>query len=176
MRSLVRACILASCLVPVTASAVTVLSRSVLADPFTNTLHFSITFSAAPDFYTVDGAGRQKDEFQFFVRYGTSDPPFSPYGNPQVLVRSGEVHTTGQLTVVDAQPYGAGPGGWGPIRGTTPFNLSGQTVTFSMPWSLLGDADGHFQYVLLVVSFGGTTSPVNPSSVPSPRPRRPGVG
>src|SRR5262249_29360996 len=155
--SFVRFCILAVCIVPASASAITVTSRSVLADPFTNTLYFSVTFSGVPDFHTVDGVGRQKDEFQFFVRYGTADPPLLPSSHPQALVRSGEVHTTNQLTVVDAQPFGQGPGGWGPIRGTTPYSLTGQTVTFSMPWSMLGDADGHFQYVLLVVNFGATT-------------------
>lgn len=141
------------------ATALTIASQAVEYRPLQRVFHFTLTFSGVPDFFTVDEAGRPKDEFQFYLTWQLhpTNPSFA-MREPDVLVRGGEIRTAGGIPIRDsAGEGGEGSGGWGPIRGIVAYELSGQTVTFDVPRGIIGDDDGRVAYGLLVCEYGGET-------------------
>jgi hypothetical protein len=151
--------IFAILLAPAAAPALQIVSHVEHYDAPSQTFHFSITFSGPPDFFTVDQYGRTKDAFQYWITWALhiSDPLY-PLGTPDVLVRGVEINTAGGIPIRDRSGEG-GPnsGGWGPIRGIVPYQLSGPTITFDVPQAMLGDPDGKFSYYLGVFVYGATT-------------------
>lgn len=143
---------------PAMARALTLFGHVEHYDAATDAFEFTIHFSGPPDFMTADSFGRPRDSFQYWIVYPIDRDPFLPYITPDVLVRGDEIRFGGGIPIRDRTVDG-GPnsGGWGPIRGTVPFVLSGSTLTFTVPRSVLGDPDGRFAYYLGVFSFGGTT-------------------
>ncbi len=122
-------------------------------DPLTLRTSFSITFSSPPDFFTVDGFGRARDLFQYWIDFS---PPYA-FNSIQVIIRSAEIHQTGKLSVCEAAGSG-GPGGWGPVRGEADYQLVGNTLTFEFPLQVIGDPDGTFWYELQSYFYGGTVT------------------
>jgi hypothetical protein len=124
------------------------------------TFEFVITFSAPPDFNTVDGLGRRKDDFQYWITWDLHPlDPLYPWIHPNVLVRL-STQEPGSIAVCNASGGSSDPdctGGWGSRRGTVPFSLTGSVITFVLPRDVLGDPDGVFQYFLGVSSYGGFT-------------------
>jgi hypothetical protein len=58
----------------------------------------------------------------------------------------------------DGPPDDSDPqsGGWGSVRGSVPYSLSGETLTLSVPADVL-NVQGTFAYSLLLTSFGAAT-------------------
>ncbi len=138
-------------------------SESAVFDPLSNRIDFTITFDRSPDFYTVDSFGRQADAFQYWIFYDNN--PFQPPANPflDALIRGGEIFVAGDLRIRDSRPPAVGDpyyGGWGEIRATVPFVLSGTTISFSADLVDIGDSDGQFAYRLETYEFGATRDTV----------------
>jgi len=118
---------------------------------------FTLTFNRTPDFLTVDSFNRQADAFQFYIGTSTN----IPIGNAPLasLVRGGEIHVAGDIPIRDQSPPSGDPnsGGWGPIRGSVSYSLTGQTLTFSVPASLL-NVSSPFGYELLLTTYGATSA------------------
>jgi hypothetical protein len=99
--------------------------------------------------------GRQKDSFQYFVDSRVNGNVFSP-NSDLTIVRADEIHAADALRIRDSLGDDPGPtsGGWGPIRATVPFTVSGDTVRFTASWEALGQTSTHFQYGLESYEFG----------------------
>jgi hypothetical protein len=119
-------------------------SQSALFDPTIPDpdINFRITFNQAPDFFTVDAFGREENDFQ--------------YATPESIIRGPEIYITGNTVRIrslgppDPDPVS---GGWGPVIATIPFNLSGDTITFSAPFDLFSNSP-IFTYQLQADTFG----------------------
>lgn len=132
-----------------------IVSDSLEFDSTNRTTTFTVRFDRAPDFVTTDLYGRQKDSFQYFVDSQVKGNLFAP--NPDVtIVRAEEIHAADALRIRDSvgDDTGATSGGWGPIRATVPFTVSGDTVQFTASWDALGQAGTHFRYGLESYEFG----------------------
>ena len=120
---------------------------------------FTLQFNRAPDFFTCDEFGRQADAFQFYIATTTNIPIFFPPRPYASLIRGGEIHLgDGIIIRNDGPPDDSDPnsGGWGSVRGSVPYSLSGETLSFSVPADVL-DVQGPFAYSLLLTSFGAAT-------------------
>jgi hypothetical protein len=119
---------------------------------------FCLTFNRAPDFFTVDQYDRPADSFQFYVSTDTNKPnlyPARPYAS---LIRGDEIHVADDIRVRNDSPPDSDPDahGWGSLRGSVPYKLNGQTLTFSIPSSVL-NVSGPFGYTLMLTSYGAST-------------------
>jgi len=120
---------------------------------------FRLVFNRAPDLFSSDQYGRQADAFQFFIATTTNVPIFYPPRPYASLIRGGEIHSSGGVVIRDDGPpadWDTNSGGWGPIRGIRPFDLTGDILTFSIPTDML-NVQGDFAYSLLLTSFGEET-------------------
>ena len=126
---------------------------------------FSLTFNQVPDFFTVDRYGRQAHSFQFYIGRSTNVPRFStrPFAS---LIRGEEIRVANDIRIRNDSP---GPstdpdpnsGGWGSIRGSVPYTLDGQTMTFAVPATVL-NVQGQFGYNFLLFEYGAYVSPQYP--------------
>ena len=147
-------------------------SQSAVFNPATSEVQFTIEFNQPPDFFTLDSFGRQANSFQFFI---VGDPSL-PY--PELydaIIRGDEVHITGNtVRIRNSVPEDPDPasGGWGAIRGSVPFSLDGNVLTFSTPLPLISDhsTDGNFAYQLQSTEFGELTQFVESQSTVLPEP------
>jgi hypothetical protein len=148
-------------LMPFSAMAVTVLASTVTYDEQAQIFDFSITFSGAPDFFTVDSFGRPAVAFQYYIFFNGVHGRLN--ADSDSLVRGSEIHFAGDLRIRDGLKGGSSSdpeaGGWGPLRGAVPFALVGPELSFSAPLAIVGDSDGHFAYRLFTFEFGRTTYP-----------------
>jgi hypothetical protein len=147
-------------------------SESAVFNPATGEVQFTIEFNQHPDFFTLDSVGRQADSFQYFI---VGDPSLPYPENYDAIIRGEEIHITGDtLRIRNSAPPNPDPasGGWGAIRGSVPFSLDGNVLTFSTPLPLISDhsTDGHFAYRLESYVFGGTTRSVVSQSTVVPEP------
>jgi hypothetical protein len=127
---------------------------------------FTLTFNRPPDFLTVDQYGRPADSFQYWVadHPGTAGEAL---GNPDRIIRGDEIHIAGDIRIRYPSPPDPDPaaGGWGAIVGEVPFTLTGSTVEFSVPWSILGTS-GLPALNLVVTQYG--SSVYDTVSIPEP--------
>jgi hypothetical protein len=156
-----------------------IISQDVILKPDSLVADFQLTFNSAPDFFTVDSLGRQADSFQFFINPNASPKPFNiatVSSGAITIVRGEEIHVFDEIPVRDRTPPSPDPsgGGWGPIRGSVPFSISGVSVDFSVPTALLG-ITGKFSFVLQGSNYGalnydyvGTSVPETASSYLAP--------
>lgn len=136
-------------------------------NPVNGIVDFAIVFNQAPDFTTLDSVGRVKNNFQYYVIGDAS------LGYPEeydTIIRGIENPGENEVTIRNVTASG-----FGSIRGKTPFHLSGTTLTFSAPLSLVSkhSTDGIFTYQLDAFEFGGrsqsiTAQSVLPTTVPEP--------
>jgi len=132
----------------------------------TGMAHFALQFDRAPDLFTVDAVSRQADTFQFWTDTVAADPIAStdagvagagPLGTQAVLTAV-DIPSTGKLTYIWPQDPGyTGPrdsGGWGIVEAQGAYVLSGDTVTFDVPLSLLRAPDGKFYYGFETYQYG----------------------
>jgi hypothetical protein len=156
----------------VLAATLTVISESAVVNENTKEVLFTINFNKTPDFLSTDEFGRQADSFQYFIEADGKFPIWrgSPYYSElDAIVRGEEIHVAGTVRFRKALPSSSDPnsGGWGDIRGSVPYNLNGNTVSFSAPPQLLGDSDGFFSYGLEWYEFGASSGFIENKSVSS---------
>lgn len=135
-------------------------SQSVVFDPLTRSVQFTIEFSETPDFLTADEFGRQADSFQYWLN-GRKDVS----SEWESVIRGPELHASGDdlrirnglLGPSDPDPIA---GGWGTVRGLAAFSLVENVFTFATPLSFLSDTnpDGVLDYEFITMEFGHTTS------------------
>jgi hypothetical protein len=149
-------------------------SWSTVNDSSTQTATFEMTFNKSPDFFATDSEGRQADSFQIY----TDINPFGPSdfyhadqcmpGCVKTVIRGEEIHIgSDELPLRRVDPLyvstpGDGSGGWGPKIGEVPFLLRGETLSFTVPWNMLGTPDGKFYYRLETFEFGGLEAQGSP--------------
>jgi hypothetical protein len=154
--------------------AAKIVSHTVLSNPAEASVSFNVLFDESVDLFAVDIGSRQADEFQFYI-----DPEGVPIPGPAVqppgvdiIIRGGEIHIDGDIRIRDRSGQGGpGSGGWGPIRGAVPFELSedSRSLSFTAGFELLGETDGDFTYALQTLEFGETSDIVfGRSAVPEP--------
>jgi hypothetical protein len=154
-------------------------SESAVVNLDAQEVSFTINFNRVPDFFTLDEVGRQADSFQYFIDPSGELPIFRPpsaYSNLSSIIRGEEIHVSGDIRIRDVFSVGASEpnsGGWGKIRGSSPYSLDGTVLKFSAPLQFIGDSDGLFSYRLGLYEFGGWNGLTNENkstiaSVPEP--------
>lgn len=161
-----------------------VVSRTVDVDKAAEVVRFEVVYDRAPDFQTVDAEGRPADSFQFHLDTATGNQGIlgiSPYPW-EAIVRGDEIHLKGDLPVRDhtkSPSSDPASGGWGPVVGSVAYSLSGERMTFDVPFSMLSTPDGVLAHSLEVYRYGtlaerldsapavpGAPAPVHPVPVP----------
>lgn len=145
-------------------------SQNVAINSAEQQAHFTLTFNQAPNFQTTDSDGRQADSFQveFAGSYDGSQTPFYQQDDT-AIVRGEEIHLANAIRV--RSPLGdggSGSGGWGPILTTVPFDVTADTVDFTVPTQNLGWTGGYYQYVVSSYTFGTQTATADVRVVPLP--------
>lgn len=139
----------------------------VIVNQAAGTATFSIDFPHVPNFYSVDAFGRVADSFQIQI---SANPNGSPQINPTTVIRGDEIHYSSAITIRNGSPPSSDPqsGGYGTVRGTVPFSITGTDLTFTTPLSLIGAPTGNFSYYAFTTQSGMTTAAVEGRSVPLP--------
>jgi len=156
-------------------AALMVLSQSAEVNLASNSVLFQIEFNRPPDFFTTDEYGREADSFQYYVDADGGFPIFKGgefyYSNLESIIRGGEIHLGGDVRIRNAfppDPELSSSGGWGTIRGSVPYNLSGNLLSLLVPLPLIGDSDGKFSYQLLWTEYGAMQGYIDAETVPEP--------
>jgi hypothetical protein len=145
--------------------------QSAVADPAREQTTFELTFNRAPDFTTTDALGRPANAFQYFYdAAGESD--FLPSASV-VVIRGTEIRFDDRIPVRNSLNLGdkfhPHAEGWGDDRGEAPFELRDRTLTFTVPWRILGEEDTHFSYDLFALEYGELTNELRfPMLIPLP--------
>lgn len=150
----------------------TFLSESAVFNPSNQEVVFTIVFNQAPDFFTIDSNGRQANSFQYYI---VGDPNLPYPSKFDAIIRGEEIHITSNvIRIRNSPPTDSSPeaGGWGSIRGTVPYKIKGNVLTFSTPLQLISNQsrDGHFDYELESYQFGTSTLNVASQSRVAPQP------
>jgi hypothetical protein len=157
-------------------AALMVLSQSAEVNLDSSSVLFQIEFNREPDFFTTDEYDRQADAFQYFIDADGGFPIFKGtdiyYSNLESLIRGSEIHLGGDVRIRNALPpdpdMSVGWGGWGSIRGSVPYTLSGNVLSLLVPLQLIGDTDGKFSYELMWTEYGGMQGYIQAETVPEP--------
>lgn len=137
-----------------------VTGQSAIFDPATGQVSLKLIFNRPPDFQTADSIDRPADSFQYYI---VGDPRLLYPRNYDAIIRGDELHHDPSMLRIrnayPSDPSDPDAHGWGALRGTVPYRLDGNVLTFSAPLSMISDhsADGHFSYDLGVVQIGGST-------------------
>jgi hypothetical protein len=157
------------------ADPVGITSQSAIYDAQQEIVNFTLTFTQAPDFYTLDGDGNPANSFQYrFLGDLSREYP----ANYASIVTGDELHISDGIAVRNSSPASSDPGsgGWGSLRGLLPFTLDGATLSFSAPFSVLTDFenDGVLNFELDSFNYGtvndhilGTVT-TTPAATPEP--------
>jgi hypothetical protein len=156
-------------------AALMVLSQSAEVNLASNSVLFQIEFNRVPDFFTTDEYDRQADSFQYFIEADGGFPIFrgtdSYYSNLESIIRGEEIHLGGDVRIRNALPPDpdmSSSGGWGSIRGSVPYTLSGNVLSLLVPLELSGDTDGKFSYELMWLEYGALQGYIDAEIVPEP--------
>jgi hypothetical protein len=156
-------------------AALMVLSQSAEVYLDSNSVLFQIEFNREPDFFTTDEYDRQADAFQYYIDADGGFPIFKGtdiyYSNLESLITGWEIHLGGGVPIRNALPPDpdlSSSGGWGSIRGSVPYTLSGNVFSLLVPLQLIGDTDGKFSYRLEWYEYGGTGGYIEAETVPEP--------
>jgi len=123
-----------------------------------------------PDFFTTDEYGRQADSFQDYVDADGFRNTGISYSNLESLIRGDEIHLGGDVRIRNVSPSDPdfSSGGWGSIRSSVPYTLSGNVFSHLVPLQLIGDTDGKFSYILMWTEYGGAGGYIYAETVPEP--------
>ena len=130
---------------------------------------FTLDFGHTPDFFTTDSAGRPADSFQ--IEISAANSSISSASSLTTIVRGDEIHYANALVIRDATPpllTDPHAGGWGAIRGTVPYTITGPDLTFTAPLTLLGAPNGQFSYRAFTLAHGVIQNETEAQSVPLP--------
>jgi hypothetical protein len=157
---------------PAAPAGIAVVNQSAEVDRAGESAHFSITFNQPPDFLTVDEFGRRANSFQYEVAGDWTGASGDRALVLTSVVRGDEIPLADALRIRSADFSRPDPdpasGGWGPVLGTVPFELTGNTLTFDAPLALLGDDDGVFAYTVFASNFGQSDRLIQGHVVPLP--------
>jgi hypothetical protein len=163
-------------------AAFEIVSHSVEASEAERATTFRVSFNRRPDFFSVDEFGNPHDSFQYFY---DSQPAEADLEGPDVVILRGpEIRFDNDIPVRDSlNPDGEdhpNAEGWGRKRGSAPFEMDGEaSLTFTVPWTLLGETDEQFAYTLFALDRGELTTEVGFNSLsaePIPLPGALGPG
>ena len=117
---------------------------------------FELIFDVPPDFNSLDEAGRQSDEFQYYLDRNGVLPVVEQADSLDILVRGGEIARTGAVIVQTglSRRRCRRSGRVGAEIGMVPFELTGTTLRFVIPWAMLEEDDGLFSYALMLTRYG----------------------
>jgi hypothetical protein len=158
-------------------AAFMVLSQSAEVNLDSKSVLFQIEFNRAPDFFTTfTEYNRPADTFQYYIDADGGLPIFKnkigePYFiNLESIIRGDEIYLEGDVRIRNVSPSDPGfsSGGWGSIRGSVPYALSGNIFSLLVPLELIGDTDGHFSYQLYWGEYGGAEGYIDAETVPEP--------
>jgi hypothetical protein len=152
---------------PASADAITPLWYGSWVHSPSATATFFVQFDRAPDLLTMDAFERQADSFQYWTDSEAPDAigrTFAalrgeiPFGT-QTVISAREIPFLNQMELVWPQPDSfTGPrdrGGWGSVEGHAAYRLWGdRLLSFTVPLSLLHDADEHFYYTFETYEYG----------------------
>ncbi|MDB5333385.1 MAG: proteinsorting domain [Phycisphaerales bacterium] len=166
-------------IVPAASGGLTIISQSATADARDQKVIFELTFNHPPDFTTVDSRGRAQDAFQYEIDPNSLDINQSSFLNIRSVIRGSEIGNGNVLPIRDGFQSGVDPnpaaGGWGPVRGTVPFTLTGSRLTFAPTFSDLDARDGAFAYRVFTTNYGATASEASGRSISLPPAMQAGV-
>ena len=159
--------------VPVVARAgLLILSQSVNVSLDQQEATFTVAFDHPPMFGPRDSLGRPLESFQYEIAPDCTNIDQCPFTAIRAVVRGDEIDGGHMIPIRDGIENGSDPnpasGGWGYVRGDVPFQLRGDTLTFSAPLSMLQAPDGQFAYRVFTTSSGQTDSLVTGQSIPLP--------
>lgn len=160
------------------ASVFEIADQSVQPDPSSQTTAFHIIFTEPPDFFGFDSTGRPKQAFQYFYDAdANADGIF--FGESVTVLRGPEIPFDNVIPIRETLnetgeefPHAEG---WGKSRGDVPFTLDDRTLTFTVPWNLLGETDNQFSYHLILLQQGELTDEVMVTAIPLPQGARSGI-
>ena len=70
--------------------------------------------------------------------------------------------------ILASQKFLSSSGGWGSIRDSVPYTLSGNVFSLLVPLELIGDSDGKFSYQLMWTEYGRIGGYIDAETVPEP--------
>jgi hypothetical protein len=145
-----------------------VVFQSVAVNKTDQSATFTLTFDREPNFTSVDDG--QVEAFQYEIdadRGGLGSP--IEFEDVDTVIRGGEIAAGEGIPVREREGFG-GPrgGGWGPVKAFLPFNLQGNTLSFTAPLAAIGDDDGKFRYRVITTENGGMTGEVKGAVIPLP--------
>jgi hypothetical protein len=128
---------------------------------------FSLTFNQAPNF-TVGSDGDPVNSFQ--VEFdGAPSPGSTVPDDLTAVVRGDEISAANAIRIrTPTGNGGPGSGGWGPVVGTVPFSLAGDTIAFTVPTAELGWTGGVWGASVYSLADGNLTAQQSVSSIPAP--------
>jgi hypothetical protein len=156
-------------------AGLSIVSQQVDVDRADHEVVFTLDFNHAPDFKTVDSLGRHLDSFQYEIVPNTSTPidqlPFASVG---AVIRGDEIGSGHVVPIRNGFSKGVDPnpaaGGWGTVRGTMPFTVSGNNLTLTASFNQIGTNNGVFSYRVFTTNFGSTVSSIDSVSISVPTP------
>ena len=140
---------------------------------------FTLDFTDRPDLDRRAARPRSsaaEDAKTFQVFYGSHHEGPDVLGDDVVVLRGPEIPVAGELPIRDTLGLDEDPiaGGFGPVRGSVPVErVDDDTVTFTVPWNLLGERDDSYRFTIETYEAGeltGTASvaaPLPPAAWPA---------
>ncbi len=149
---------------PVASADFALVSQDLTINRQADTVAFSLTFNQAPNFGYDAATGTPVDSFQVEFEGAATMP-----GDLTAVVRGDEIHVSNAVRIRSATGNGgADSGGWGPIVGSVPFALTGDTIKFAVPTSELGWTGGGWSANVYSFAAGDLTAAQSASSIPTP--------
>ena len=147
------------------------LSQSVTVDHSAGDATFTLDFGHAPDFATLNSQGLQADTFEYQIAADPKGANPLGFSNLTTIVWGNDIHSSNAITVRNASPPDLSDphsGGWGSVRGSVPFSVTGDKLTFTAPLQLLGASDGKVAYLGFTQHYNAEQASATGQSVPLP--------
>ena len=159
-------------------AAFEIAAHDAVADPGNRSTTFTFTFNEPPDFWTTNEGGHPIHAFQvFYDAQPDADGEIGFAGEDVVIVRGAEIRFGDDIPIRDSlnETGEESPNaeGWGPVLGSSDFDLAGATITFTAGWDALRETDDDFGYRLFALEQAELTHEVTFLSrimVPLPAP------
>lgn len=119
----------------------------------------TVTFDHKPDFKTTDCVGRQAHSFDFRIAYSTaSTPDYGKYPLTWSVIISGyEINKSSAIRLKKVSANRRVGESWGAHMTTEgiEYQINGNTISFTIPWSTMKETDGSFYYSFASYNYGG---------------------
>jgi hypothetical protein len=129
---------------------------------------FSITFDRVPNFSREGHSQANAFQYEIDADATNFEQPLE-FSDVDAVIRGGEIFAGQGIPVRDPEGEGdENSGGWGPVRTLVPYAVEGETLTFTVGLSAIGDDDGQFRYRVFSTEAGGLTGESVGAVVPLP--------